>query len=457
MNLISKIIEIRLKGISLSKTVIVIIIAVVFFIDLGNLKWTEERLMNMSDIQQYYAYLPAALIHKDLSLSYVNENPEKLIKYVWGIASPTRRPLIITSCGLAILYSPAFFISHLAAKITGYETDGYSLPYYIGLQFNPIIYLLIGLIFLRKVLLRFFSEAMTAIVLLVLFFGTNLYYYSTYESPLSHVYEFSLAAVFMFCTIRWHETPDLKYTIINGLLLGLISLIRPTDIVILLFFILWGVKDLPDAGKRIGLFIQKWYLVLTMAFFFLLVWIPQFLYWKYISGHYLFYSYDSTSHFDFLSPHIIKGLFSYRKGWLLYTPLMVFSLTGILFLVRRYRGIAIPVGIYTLFNIYIVLSWFCWWYGGSFGLRAFVDSYAVLSLPLAAFITWSVKQKPVIRFVIIVVFVMLIFFNLFQTAQYRKGAIHYANMTKKAYWETFGKLYPTVKFYEYLKDPLEEP
>jgi hypothetical protein len=457
MNFNSKIKGIRLKGVSLSKTAITVIIIVVFVIDLRNAKKAEERLMRVCDIQQYYTYLPATLIHKDLSLSFVNENKEKLNKYVWGIPSPTGKPLIITSCGLTLLYSPTFLISHLVAKMVGYDTDGYSLPYYIGLQFNLIIYLLIGLIFLRKVLLRFFSESVTAITLLVLFFGTNLYYYSTYESPMPHAYEFSLAAVFMYYTIRWHESPNFKNTILTGLLLGIITLIRPTNIVVLLFFMLWGVTTLKDAGKRIKIFIQKWYLVLIMVFIFLLIWSPQFLYWKYISGHYLFYSYDTTSHFDFLSPHIIKGLFSYRKGWLLYTPVMAFSLAGILLLIRKYKGLAIPVGVYTLVNIYIVLSWFCWWYGGSFGLRAFIDSYAVLSLPLGTFLAWTLKQRAAIRYGFLAVFSLLVVLNLFQTSQYRNGAIHYANMTKKAYWETFGKLKPTGDFFQYLKNPLEEP
>jgi hypothetical protein len=445
-----------LKGTSLSVYAIALIVLVTIIIDLSVSRKTETSLMNMCDVQQYYAYLPAALIHKDLSLSYVNDNPEKFAKYVWGIPSPSPKPLIMVSSGLAILYSPTFLISHFMAKLLGYEADGYSLPYYIGLQFNFIIYLFIGFYFLRKLLLKYFSDSVTTATMLMLFFGTNLFYYATYESPLPHGYEFSIFIIFIYYTIGFYEMPGIKYATILGILSGIIALIRPTDIIILLIFLFWGISGIKDFRERIVLLLNKWYLLVAMTLLFIVVWIPQFIYWKYITGHYLFYSYDSTSHFDFLSPHIIKGLFSYRKGWLVYTPVMALSLTGIFILIRKYKGLSLPIGIFTLVNIYIVLSWFCWWYGGSFGLRAFVDSYCILSIPLAAFISWAFQRKKLIRIIIICVLGLLMLLNLFQTAQYRNGAIHYANMTKKAYWETFGKLRPTANFYKYLEDPLKE-
>lgn len=50
--------------------------------------------------------------------------------------------------------------------------------------------------------------------------------------------------------------------------------------------------------------------------------------------------------------------------------------------------------------------------------------------------------------VLILVFAGL---NLFQTAQYKYGAIHYAEMSKAAYWHTFGKLSRDLEFFELLE------
>jgi len=362
----------------------------------------------------------------------------------------------MTSMGLSILYLPTFLISHFVAIVLGYEANGYCLPYYVGLQFNLLIYLFLGLIFLRKVLLKYFDELITTSTILALFFGTNLFDFSSYDTAFPHAYEFSLIAIFMYYTLRWYENPKIKYAIFLGILGGLITLIRPSNIVVILFLMLWRVAGINELRDRLLLFIKKWYLVFVMVFFYILIWSPQFIYWKYVSGHYLFFSYGSDAHFDFSSPHIIKGLFSYHNGWLVYTPIMIFSILGTIVAYIRHKEWFLSVFIFLIFNIYIVLSWHCWWYGGSFGLRAFIDSYSILALPLAAFIAWFMNERPFIKYCLISIFCLLILFNLFQTAQYRNGAIHYSDMTKRSYWETFGKLRPTEDFYKYLKDPSKE-
>lgn len=86
-------------------------------------------------------------------------------------------------------------------------------------------------------------------------------------------------------------------------------------------------------------------------------------------------------------------------------------------------------------------------------MRAFIDSYGILAIPFAAFISWATTRKWILKALFGLLLGVLLLFNLFQIAQYRNGAIHYVSMTKKAYWETFGKLKPTNKFYEYLEFP----
>ena len=53
----------------------------------------------------------------------------------------------------------------------------------------------------------------------------------------------------------------------------------------------------------------------------------------------------------------------------------------------------------------------------------------------------------------LLLFALLVWFNLFQTKQYKNGAIHYVSMTKGAYWETFLKSRPTQEFYDKLEFP----
>jgi hypothetical protein len=186
---------------------------------------------------------------------------------------------------------------------------------------------------------------------------------------------------------------------------------------------------------------------------FILVWIPQFLYWHKITGSYFYFSYGDRAWFFFNDPQIINVLFSYRKGWLLYTPVMLFSLIGIPFLIKYWKEAFLPVLVFTMLNIYIISSWCFWWYGGSYGLRALIDSYGILAFPFAAFVKWLLEQKILVKTIVLFLFLFFISHNIFQIAQFRNGAIHYISMTKKAYWESFGKLKPTPQFYKFLEFP----
>jgi hypothetical protein len=47
--------------------------------------------------------------------------------------------------------------------------------------------------------------------------------------------------------------------------------------------------------------------------------------------------------FYFLDPEIISGLFSYRKGWLIYTPVMAFGLVGMFFTRKSATPLFLPV------------------------------------------------------------------------------------------------------------------
>ena len=54
------------------------------------------------------------------------------------------------TCGVAMLQTPFFLAAHVLAKPLGYKTDGYSLPYRMGLAISGCFYGLLGLFFLRK-------------------------------------------------------------------------------------------------------------------------------------------------------------------------------------------------------------------------------------------------------------------------------------------------------------------
>ncbi len=422
--------------------------------------WTRGRVIEW-DVKSYYAYLPAVFIYNDLTLHFIDDDREKLGDMIWPVTTPTGKRAIITTMGMSVLYIPFFFVAHIYASLTGWEADGYSVPYRFFLNFSALFYVLLGAVFLKKVLLRYVNQKVAAFTLVAVIMGTNLLYYTTHEGAMTHGYNFALISIFLWLTIRFYEKPSLRRIILPGLLAGFISLVRPTNIIILVLFFFWDIGSFGALKNRIIWYAKNMHLPLVMALFFILVWIPQFAYWKYVSGMFFYFTYgEEGGGFFWHNPQITNILFSYKKGWFVYTPLMFFAFLGIFLLPwpkivthSELRSLWLPILLYKLLNIYILSSWWSWWFGGGFGLRAFVDSYAVMAIPLAALIAFVFRQRKLIRYPIFGLLVVLIWFNYFQTQQYRSMAIHYWWMNKEAYWETFLKRRPTERYWELITIP----
>lgn len=416
--------------------------------------WKQEGQVIKWDVLEYYGYLPASFIYGDISLRFTDTPTENWGKKFWALTAPNGKKVFKMSMGMAVLYAPFFGLAHLYAHFSGYTADGFSAPYKFALLMSSLFYLFWGLWFLRKILLLYFSDTLTAITLLFIVAGTNLWYYGSLEAPLSHAYSFSLITIFLWLTIQWHKNPSTWTSAILGLITGMISLIRPSNAIIVVIFMLWGSGLSPRMlSARAGLFWKNKLNILIIAACSVLVWIPQMMYWKMQTGSWLYFSYAENGAFYFSHPEIVNGLFSYRKGWLIYTPIMIFTIPGLLLLFREHRESAWAITMFMLLNLYIIFSWWCWWYGGCFGQRAMIDSYGILALPLALFMKWAIRQtlwKKITLFGIIFLFAIL---SMFYTAQYYYGAIHWDSMTKKTYWDSFGRLHPGPGFLKSLKAP----
>ncbi|MDI3527500.1 MAG: hypothetical protein PWR03_1683 [Tenuifilum sp.] len=417
-------------------------------------KWKHQGAVIQWDVKSYYAYLPAAFIYKDLSLQFRNNNIEKFGDLIWPIETPTGKQAIVTSMGLSFLYAPFFGIAHVFCLASSqYEADGYSVPYRFALVFSALFYVINGLFFLRKVLKTYFKEDVVAIVILAVGIGTNLLYYYTYEAPMPHAYNFALISIFIYFVISFYENPSRSKSFYIGLLSGLITLIRPSNIIVLVLLFLWDIKSFKELYDRIYFYIVKYKYTLLMLIGFVLVWIPQFAYWYYVSGKLFYFTYGVIGgKFFFNNPQITNILISYKKGWFVYTPIMLLAFIGIFSLPKMLKGKFFPILTFTLLNIFILSSWWCWWFGGSFGNRAFIDSYGIMAIPLGALITFF-KRKKIFYYSLATLIVLLIGFNNFQIQQYTRQAIHYWWMNKDAYWETFLKLHPTERYWDVITLP----
>ncbi|GJM32886.1 MAG: hypothetical protein DHS20C18_18870 [Saprospiraceae bacterium] len=410
-------------------------------------RW-ETNILGGGDSWGYNAYLPAIFIHHDLD--NLKTTFATRTSYHVGFGHSGRNPLgtdcaihigndkqvIKYTSGVAILQTPFFLVGHLVAGLTDYPQDGYSFPYIISVHLASFFYLLIGLWLLFLVLKVYFSETVSLLLLISLTLATNLYYFSIFSGPMAHAYLFACYGVLIYGTYHFYQKPGWLYAVLIGLSAGLITLIRPVEIICLAIPLFYGLGSQHKFNDRIT-FIRNNYRYFLLAIgLYILAGTPQLIYWKYVSGDWLFYSYGEEG-FDFTNPEIWKGLTSFQNGWLIYTPIMWLALLGIIRLFKH-RDWLLPVLVFLPIHIYITYSWWCWNYINGFGSRPMVEAYALLAFPLGYAFTWMI-QKQWSRWLMYGLITLFCGLNLFQTYQHKIGIMWSQDVNPTYYWSTFGK------------------
>src|SRR5205085_4794981 len=116
----------------------------------------------------------------------------------------------------------------------------------------------------------------------------------------------------------------------------------------------WNVYDKESLQKKIELARTHLPQIILLVAFAFIPFIPQMIYWKYITGSWIFFSYQHTEGFDFLQPHIFKVLFSFKKSWFIYTPMIIFAIIGILQLRKYNKPIFFAILVFFLANFYLL-------------------------------------------------------------------------------------------------------
>jgi hypothetical protein len=443
----------KIKNIGISKLTFLLIGFFVYSSVLFNQRWKTDSVI-ANDVCFYYVYLPAAFIYHDLTFNYINDKlpPEVLNKSGRCTTEDGKHHYTKMACGYAIMLTPFFLTAHLLVTLFGEHANGYSYMYSMFICLATLIYFLIGLFYLRKTLLRFFGEKTTAYALLAIALATNLYTYTTYSLDCAHTFSFCAISIFIWLSIKWHEAPTFKLSILIGLLLGLITLIRPSNIVIIIFLMLYGIINRESFRNKIRMFWEHKTKVLIIVFCFFIGISPQLILWKIQTGQFIYYSYGDETFF-FLHPHIFKGLFSFRNGLFIYTPILILAIPGLFFAWKNRKQFFIATLIFIAVNFYVVFSWWCWWYGGSFSIRPMIDSYALMGLPLGAFFQGFGRINNLTKNILISLLVIFILLNQFQTLQVQTGVMHYSDMTFNTYKKIFGRLAFPKGYMESLEHP----
>ncbi len=345
-----------------------------------------QNILCCSDPQGYYMYLPALFVYKDIhsvpDINYVgemkNEKGECYTKY---------------SCGTAYFYLPFFLGAHLYVHLAHTVTTPFGAPYCYGIMLCGVFWAVIGLFLLKTLLLKYFSRRVTWLTLFCIIAGTNFFNYATLEVGMSHVYNFTLFAAALLMTDLYYKDPGKGKAMILGLITGWIVLSRPTNIVMLIFLFLYRVVSINDFRARIRLFKENWAHLPVAAVCFIAMWVPQLLYWKAMTGHWIKYSYGDEGFTNWKSPKMLLVLFDTENGLLVYSPILFFLFWALLKRRKDIRSNFWGTSIVFITITYVFGSWWAWCFGGAFGHRCYVDYYPLLALPLAVTMECILKLK----------------------------------------------------------------
>lgn len=392
-----------------------------------------------SDGIGYYEYLPSLFIHHDFVRKDIpfSQNPsfydriEKPGPYVeYNDYRVNKYP-----CGTAILQLPFFTYAYLTTDLADSPEDGYQQPFHQAIFYATIFFLFLGVFMLKKIMQLFkipYYLILFSQVLLV--FATSITHYANEEASYSHVYSIFAVSLFIYYTKLFFDKKQMRHFVFACASLGLTFILRNPNLLIVFFtFFLAGSKQNFIAGLRFALKNRYW-LILGLFSFFTVAFI-QLLAWYLQTGSFLIYSYQGEGFDNLYSPEFYHILFSYKKGLFIYTPILFLATLSVCwFAYKRDFYLFFSWVFFFVLLTYILSSWHSWYYGCSYGLRAYIDYYPVFLLPFAMVLN---KINYWFRLTIILISLLTIPINIIQTYQYKAYILHWIDMDKEKYWKVF--------------------
>ncbi|MFN5982621.1 MAG: hypothetical protein ACK479_04095 [Fluviicola sp.] len=388
-----------------------------------------------SDAEGYFAYLPAFFLHDDPSYAKTmaakqSYHQEKL---TFWYPIKTKNGKTINKCfpGVAVMQAPSFLATTAFLKVIGKPTTGYSNAYLIAALLTAFLFLLIGVHYLTKSLQVNYSKKEAWIAFLAIFFGTNLFF-STLNYPIfSHIHTFFLYALLLYQFLLLKNKLESKRLIYIGILLGLIALVRPTNLIIVAFLLFFF-----DSWKEFVAFLR--FIFLTKKLHFLKLFLPFFSvlsiwflmnFWQ--TGHFVYWSYQGEG-FNFTHPRIWESWFSYHIGIFVHHPVLLVAILGLYFLFKENKFKFFVWLIYFFGLSWLVSSWWCWDYESSFGHRGFSEHFIIFIYPLLALIKQTTFKKTISAALIICVS-----YTGMRFYQRVTQIFNHQRFTPETYWKSF--------------------
>lgn len=262
------------------------------------------------------------------------------------------------------LIGPSLFWIPSQIIISLFSNDRFDLVHELGPGITGIVLMLLGLIFLEKYLSKKFKKTDVNFTILTLFFGSNIFYYTTFEPALSHQPAFFIVSYLLYLTIS-----KKKNFFIIGFLTGILAITRVADTA-LVIPIIYLMK--PKVKQ-----------VFKLMFGFIIGIIPQ-LYLQYYFYKNIFinpYLNGVSGKWSINFYHLFEYLISWKRGLFFWSPLALFGIVG---LFKQKKHLILT----TIFILFFIHSSWSAYLSAGFGQR-----FAFAMMPYFAIGICYILQK----------------------------------------------------------------
>ncbi|MCR5097707.1 MAG: hypothetical protein K6B14_02025 [Lachnospiraceae bacterium] len=373
--------------------------------------------------REFIAYMDGYYTYKYLPDFIIDHNFDYYVKF----------PMGTSMCEL-----PFFLVAHVITLIMDpLHATGFGGAYETAIGVCGIFYFCLGFSFLYATLKKVFGGSAAFLTCLCLMLGTPLILYGSKYAAFSHIYTFAVSAILLYLSkIIDSSHFEKAISLVMGICVGLLFLIRNVNVFFVLIYVLMYAAIRGEYGEHFKKLFSPNRLPYN-AVGALMTILPQLYHWHRILGSWLPNTYSDESFIYAASPKMYDVWFSDAKGYFIFAPVMILSVLGFFFLPRtdgkKYMAAS---ALLFVFESYMTAAWWCWWMGGVYSIRSFLDITVFMAIPMCGFFVWYLKMVSkrgmavLIPGIITVAIFFYINFALLRGAE--KGII---NETLSSWWQ----------------------
>jgi hypothetical protein len=355
----------------------------------------------------YYAYARAPLIQHDLDFTedyrHANESfrGPRLDEYGQpksASRTPTGHLDNHFTVGPAILWSPFLLLTHvgvLLARAMGSAVlaDGFSAPYRVAMALGTALYGFLGLLLSFRLAHHYVERRWALLATIAIWWASSLPVYMYFNPSWSHAHSAFAVALFLW---YWHKTlssRSLSQWLLLALIAGLMLNVYYPNAMVLAVLVVeavpqylsafrHGAAAASEAPRPADLLVRHLFFGLVVLGCLLPTFITRYM----VYGEAFESGYIPLKDWLWASPVFLAVLFSSNHGLLVWTPILLFAIAGLILFRWSEPRVGAPF-LAALLAFYLFITCYPDWAGiSSYGNRFFVSLTVFFILGLAVFL-----------------------------------------------------------------------